>query len=65
MGAEAEPEQWELVAFPPAIHSDAIELKGAKRALKGFFFRLLPEINAMLQPLVATDFTSLVSGHVL
>ena len=41
-GADAEPEAWELAAFEAAVHSDPIELAGAKRALKAFFFRLLP-----------------------
>ena len=41
-GADAEPEPWELAAFEAAVHSDPIELAGAKRALKAFFFRLLP-----------------------
>ena len=44
-GADAEPEPWERAAFPAAIHSDPIELAGAKRALKAFFFRLLPDIK--------------------
>ena len=39
-GADAEPEAWELAAFEAAVHSDPIELAGAKRALKAFFFRL-------------------------
>ena len=38
---DAEPEPWERAAFPSAVHSDPIELAGAKRALKAFFFRLL------------------------
>ena len=44
-GADAEPEAWELAAFEAAVHSDPIELAGAKRALKAFFFRLIPEIK--------------------
>ena len=32
-GADAEPEAWELAAFEAAVHSDPIELAGAKRAL--------------------------------
>ena len=42
---DAEPEPWERAAFEPAVHSDPIELAGAKRALKAFFFRLLPDIK--------------------
>ena len=45
-GVDAEPEPWERVAFEAAVHSDPIELVGAKRALKAFFFRLLPDIKA-------------------
>ena len=45
-GADAEPVGWELAAFEVAVHSDPIELAGAKRALKAFFFRLLPDIKA-------------------
>ena len=41
-GVDAEPVGWELAAFEVAVHSDPIELAGAKRALKAFFFRLLP-----------------------
>ena len=44
-GADAEPVGWELAAFEVAVHSDPIELAGAKRALKAFFFRLLPDIK--------------------
>ena len=44
-GADAEPVGWELAAFEAAVHSDPIELAGAKRALKAFFFRLLPDIK--------------------
>ena len=44
-GADAEPVAWELAAFEAAVHSDPIELAGAKRALKAFFFRLLPDIK--------------------
>ena len=44
-GTDAEPEPWERAAFPSAVHSDPIELAGAKRALKAFFFRLLPDIK--------------------
>ena len=44
-GADAEPVAWELAAFEAAVHSDPIELAGAKRALKAFFFRLLPFIS--------------------
>ena len=44
-GADAEPEPWERAALPASIHSDPIELMGAKRALKAFFFRLLPDIK--------------------
>ena len=44
-GVDAEPEPWERVAFEAAVHSDPIELVGAKRALKAFFFRLLPDIK--------------------
>jgi hypothetical protein len=42
---DAEPEPWERAAFEAAVHSDPIELAGAKRALKAFFFRLLPGIK--------------------
>jgi hypothetical protein len=45
-GVDAEPEPWERVAFLlVAMHIDPIELVGAKRALKAFFFRLLPNIK--------------------
>ena len=44
-GVDAEPVGWELAAFEAAVHSDPIELAGAKRALKAFFFRLLPDIK--------------------
>ena len=44
-GADAEPVGWELAAFEVAVHSDPIELAGAKRALMAFFFRLLPDIK--------------------
>ena len=44
-GADAEPVGWELAAFEAAGHSDPVELAGAKRALKAFFFRLLPDIK--------------------
>ena len=44
-GADAEPVGWELAAFEAAVHSDPVELAGAKRALKAFFFRLLPDIK--------------------
>jgi hypothetical protein len=44
-GTDAEPEPWERAAFPSAVHSDPIELAGAKRALKAFYFRLLPDIK--------------------
>jgi hypothetical protein len=47
-GADAEPEPWERAAFPAAVHSDPIELAGAKRALKAFFFRLLPDDKGSL-----------------
>jgi hypothetical protein len=43
--ADAEPEPWERAAFQAAVHSDPIELAGAKRALKAFFLRLLPDIK--------------------
>ena len=33
-GGDAEPEPWERAAFEAAVHSDPIELAGAKRALK-------------------------------
>ena len=41
-GADAEPVGWELAAFEAAVHSDPIELAGAKRALKAFFFGCSP-----------------------
>ena len=44
-GADAEPVGWELAAFEAAVHSDPVELAGAKRALKAFFFWLLPDIK--------------------
>ena len=44
-GVDAEPVGWELAAFEAAVHSDPIELAGAKRALKAFFFRLLRDIK--------------------
>ena len=37
--------QWALASMPHQLHSDPIELEGARGALKGFFEQLFPGLK--------------------